>query len=402
MTVKSAGSVRKSLVTAAVAVAMATTAFTPTAMARTEDQAPPGHAATQAALEGHVSELKLPGALGQARDENGAWNGSAGVADRETGRKRSPEDRFRVGSVSKVFTSVVLLQLEAEGRLSLDDTVEKWLPGVVRGNGNDGSKITVRQLLNHTSGLFNYTDDKDFYRQIHEDYPEHRFQSQTPAELIAVALRHEPEFAPGTGWHYSNTNYILAGMIVEKVTGHRYADEIQQRIIKPLGLRGTSLPGNATNMPDPHGRAYTTLYPRNPQPDDKVHDVTEQNASWLWAAGEIISTTGDLNTFYQALLGGRLLPAAQQKELLTTVQVGKEPGETTRYGLGLYDYKLPSCDVRLWTHEGDIHGSKTMAASTDGGRHTAAFNLNGDWDYDFDGLAGAEFCPKVSGGGADR
>ncbi|MFI9202802.1 serine hydrolase domain-containing protein [Streptomyces sp. NPDC053048] len=328
--------------------------------------------------------------------EKGIWNGTAGMADLGTQRKRASEDRFRIGSVSKVFSSVVLLQMEAEGKLDLDDTVEKHLPGVVRGNGNDGSRITIRQLLNHTSGLFNYTDDEGFSRQIHEDYPRHRFQSRKPAEMLAVGLSHPPVFEPGKAWHYSNTNYILAGMITEKVAGHRFADEVERRIVQPLQLRGTSLPGTTTRMPDPHGRAYSKLYLDDP--NAKTYDTTEQNPSWLWSAGEIISTTGDLNRFYQALLGGKLLPGRQQKELLTTVPTGiPEAGD---YGLGIHRVVLP-CGLPVWYHDGDIHGSKTLATSTEDGRHTAAFNINGDWAFNLKTLIESEYCGVTDTKAAD-
>ena len=186
----------------------------------------------------------VPGVAGQAKDKYGTWKGTSGVGNLRTNKPRSAHDRYRVGSITKTFVSTVLLQLEAEGRLSLDDKVEKWLPGVVRGNGHDGSRITLRQLLNHTSGIFNYTDDEDFGRTyfLKDGFFEHRFDRLSPAQLVKVATAHKPDFEPGTSWNYSNTNYVLAGMVIEKATGHTYGDEVGQRIIEPLGLRATHGP----------------------------------------------------------------------------------------------------------------------------------------------------------------
>ncbi|CAM5278682.1 serine hydrolase domain-containing protein [Streptomyces abikoensis] len=386
--------VRRAVTGALATAAMTAAVLTVPAAAATADGDAAGrhdrHSATRSAMEAQL-RTGIPGVLGQARDAGGTWQGSAGVADLGTGRPRLPQDRFRIGSVSKVFTSVVLLQLEAEGRLSLDDSVERWLPGVVRGNGHDGRKITVRQLLNHTSGVYNYTADPGFQKLLGPGFREHRFETHTPAELVKTAMAHAPDFRPGEGWNYSNTNYILAGMVVEKVSGHAYATEIERRVIRPVGLRGTTLPGTSPKMPDPHGTAYTTA--GSEDPDTKPFDATELNPSWGWAAGEIISTTGDLNRFYGALIGGKLLPAAQQRELQTTVSTrGQMPG--ARYGLGVAEIPL-SCGVTVWSHTGGIHGSVSLAAATAGGKHTAAFNLNGDWGGDLTALTEAEFCGKA-------
>ncbi|MGK5729021.1 serine hydrolase domain-containing protein [Streptomyces sp. URMC 124] len=389
--------VHRALAGALTAAAMTAAALTAPAAAAGREAAAGGHdrhSATRSAMEAQVA-AGIPGVLGQARDEHGTWRGSAGTGDRTTHRPRLAQDRFRIASVSKVFTSVVLLQLEAEGRISLDDTVEHRLPGVVRGNGHDGGKITVRQLLNHTSGIYNYTEDPGFQKLLGPGFLEHRFDDHTPEELVRTATAHAPYFRPGAGWHYSNTNYVLAGMIVEKVTGHSYATEIKRRIIRPLGLTATTLPGTAPELPNPHGRAYSTLL-AEPAPNPKIYDVTELNPSWGGAAGEIISTAGDLNRFYGALVGGKLLPKAQQQALLTGVPVDDTmPG--VRYGLGVYTAPL-SCGVTVWMHTGGIHGSSTIASSTTDGRHTAAFNFNGDWTGDLGALIEAEYCGKAPAG----
>ncbi|MET8859922.1 serine hydrolase domain-containing protein [Streptomyces sp. NPDC004579] len=346
-----------------------------------------GHAPTRQALETAVHD-GVPGVTATAVDPRGTWSATAGVGDLRTGAPRSTADRYRVGSITKTFISTVLLQLEAEGRLSLDDTVDTWLPGVVRGNGNDGTGITVRQLLNHTSGIFNYTADDGFGATYltKDGFLRHRYDTLTPEQLVAVALSHEPDFAPGTSWNYSNTNYVLAGMVIEKVTGRSYASQIRDRIIKPLNLHATSLPGTRVTVPGPHSRAYSKLTGTTTGP---TYDVTALNPSWASSAGEVISDSADLNRFYTALLRGRLLPREQLKEMKSTVRIDGFPDGG--YGLGLVELKL-SCGVRVWGHDGGIHGSSTVALTTADGRRSLAFNFNGDWAGDSLAVVEAEFC----------
>ncbi|MFC8919855.1 serine hydrolase domain-containing protein [Streptomyces sp. NPDC057116] len=378
-------SVRKTLSAAVLAAALTATAFTAPALAgeRTGDR----HRATQKAVDALVG-AGIPGALAQAQDRHGTWNGSAGVADTTTGRPRLPQDRYRVGSITKTFVATVVLQLEAEGRLDLDDTVESRLPGVVRGNGHDGRKITIRQLLNHTSGVYDFTSDPDYREKVFgSGFLEHRYDTWTPRRLLDVAMRHRPDFAPGTDWSYSNTNYVLAGMVIEKVTGRSYGKEVERRILKPLGLRATSVPGTDPTMPAPSGRAYSTL---SGAPGSPVHDVTELNPSLAWAAGEMVSDSADLQRFVRALLRGALLPPRQMKEMTTTVPLGEE-APSVRYGLGIIEQKL-SCGKEVWGHSGGIHGSASEVVSTRDGRHTLALNINGDWAGDTRAVLEAEFC----------
>jgi D-alanyl-D-alanine carboxypeptidase len=378
-------SVRTGLV-AATAVAVAA------ALAGPAVAAPAGtgrHGATRAAMDAAV-KAGVPGVTATARDAGGTWSATAGVGDVRTHAPRDTADHYRVGSITKTFVSTVLLQLEAEGRLSLDDTVEKWLPGVVRGHGHDGRRITVRRLLNHTSGIFNYTADEDFARTyfLKDGFFEHRYDTKTPEQLVAIAMTHKPLFAPGASWSYSNTNYVLAGMVIEKATGHSYASEIRRRIIEPLGLRATSVPGTRTTLPRPSGRAYSKLARTTTGP---TYDVTELNPSLASSAGEMISDSADLNRFYTALLGGRLLPSRQLKEMKTTVKADGIPG--ARYGLGLIDREL-GCGVHVWGHDGGIHGSTSSAVTTADGRHSLAFNFNGDWSGDSDAVIEGEFCAE--------
>ncbi|MEU6680249.1 serine hydrolase domain-containing protein [Streptomyces sp. NPDC046925] len=329
----------------------------------------------------------VPGAVARVRDGRQIWRGTAGVGDRSTGQPRTPRDRFRIASITKTFVSTVLLQLESEGRLDLDDTVEEWLPGVVQGHGNDGAKTTIRQLLNHTSGIFDYIQDEEYAGKLFgKGFLRHRYDTWTPKQLVTLAMKHRPDFAPGAGWKYSNTGYVLAGMVIEKVTGHSYAVAIKQRVIAPLGLHATTVPGTDVTMPQPGSRGYSKLF----LDDGPVYDVTELNPSAAGASGSMISDAADLNRFYSALLGGELLPPAQLKDMKTVVP-NQSQDPQNGYGLGIEGVRLP-CGVVVWGHAGDIHGSHSDGYSTAGGRHSLAVNFNGDWAGDAGRIIEAEFC----------
>ncbi|MEI5101205.1 serine hydrolase domain-containing protein [Streptomyces sp. PmtG] len=357
-----------------------------------------GHEQTRAALDFAVRE-GVPGVLARAHDVRGTWRGSAGVADLGTGRPPLAADRFRAGSISKVFIATVLLQLTAEGKLSLSDTVEKWLPGVVRGHGHDGRAIRVRQLLNHTSGVYDYTEDPGLHLQGIQ-YLTHRYDTWTPEQLIALAMNHKPTFTPGTGWNYTTTSYVLAAIIIERATGHTYASEAERRIFKPLGLHATSLPGTSTRIPQPSGRMYTT-FPDDPE--RAVHDITEFNPSWGWSAGEVITSPADLDRFLAALMHGKLLPKAQLDEMTTTVP-SPDFGDGQDDGLGIFRATLP-CGKVVWGHTGFMPGSQSMAYTTRDGRHRLVANFNTDWAGDTDAAAYvllAEFCGTVPPAAANR
>ncbi|MFI6739898.1 serine hydrolase domain-containing protein [Nonomuraea sp. NPDC050451] len=382
----------KTLRTAACLLAAAV-AVTANASAAVADD----HAEVQQVLDQAVAD-GMPGAIADVRDGRGSWFGTAGVADTDTGLKRRQQEYFRAGSTTKTFVAVVVLKLAAEGRLSLDDTVDKWLPGVVKGNGHDGSKITIRQLLNQTSGIFPYTSDEGLAtEQWSTAFLKGRFDSYRPEQLVKVAMANPPSFAPGKGWGYSNTNYTLAGMIIEKVTGRSYAEEITQRIIRPLGLRKTYLPGEGTKLRRPHAQHYVKFLVG--EDTTTPYDLTDMNASWAGAAGSIVSTMSDLHTFYRAVLSGRLLPPAQQKEMFTTISTkGVQWIDNTAYGLGVFSQKL-SCGVTIWGNGGRIHGSWTYAMGTRDGKHMVVSNINGDWGNPINILTKemeAEMCPPRS------
>ena len=250
---------------------------------------------------------------------------------------------FRTASTTKAFVATVVLQLAAEKQLSLEDTVEHWLPGVVSGHGNDGSRITVRDLLRQTSGLFDYVDDPDLQQKLREHFDENRYNDTSPADLVMTAVTHKPLFVPEAGrtrWAYSNTNYLLAGMIAEKASGVGWRELVEHRIIARLGLRQTSVPGLDPFLPTPYVSTYLT------GTDGTRLDVTTN--SYLHTADSgVVSTTADLNTFFRALADGRLLPAEQWRQMRQTVQRTDDPDDVAElpegtYGLGLREIPL-SC-----------------------------------------------------------
>ncbi|SHG94556.1 alpha/beta fold hydrolase [Streptoalloteichus hindustanus] len=322
-----------------------------------------------AALAGELAHLTgvegAPGAAAEVRDSTGVARFQSGVADVATGRPMLASDRVRVFSNTKAFVAVVVLQLVAERRVELDAPVERYLPDLIRANGNDGREITVRQLLQHTSGL------PDFDSAVFEPggYSRHRLDHHTPQELVADAVSRPRLSRPGTKFDYSTTNYVVAGMIIEKVTGHRYASEVENRILRPLGMGDTSLPGDEATPRGQHARGYAHL-------DDEGRisasgrriDVTMVNPSMVWAGGEAVSTVGDLNTFFAALLGGGLLPPEQLAEMHRTVPADLMPG--AEYGLGLIRMPL-SCGGEYWTHGGSGLGYQTREGATADGRQVS-------------------------------
>ncbi|MGG1288185.1 serine hydrolase domain-containing protein [Bacillus wiedmannii] len=307
--------------------------------------------------------LGFPGILVKTYEGGKTWGYAAGVANLSTKKPMKTDFRFRIASVTKTFTATVVLQLAGENRLNLDDSIEKWLPGVIQGNGYDAKQITIRQILNHTSGIAEYSRTKE------ADFFKNRNKSFTAEDLVKLGLSLPPDFAPGKGWSYSNTGYVLLGILIEKVTGNSYAEEIENRIIEPLELSNTFLPGNSSVIPGTnHARGYF-------QPDgaSELKDITYYNPSIGSSAGDMISTADDLSKFFSYLLSGKLLKEQQLKQMLTTVPTGS--AEIVGYGLGIYETRLPN-GVSIWGHSGGIPGFSTFAGGTLGGKHTLAVNLN--------------------------
>jgi D-alanyl-D-alanine carboxypeptidase len=325
----------------------------------------------EASLQRDADAVRAVGITGvQARSTKRSGRQSvvtSGVARIGSRRPVPANGYFRIGSVNKTFVATVVLQLAGEGTLSLDDTVERWLPGVVSGNGNDGRTITVQQLLQHTSGIH------DDYPDIEsaEEYYQHRYDIYTPRQIVARAMRQEPDFPPGTGWSYSNTGYVLLGMIIERVTGNPWYQEVHKRIIRPLGLRHTLWPGTDPSLPHPHANGYKRFTTGQPLVD--VTELIDADAS-----GGLLSTTADLNRFFLALLNGQLLHHTQLAQMQTTVPVdeGTEqlwPG--ARYGLGIFSRPLP-CGGRYWAPAGDQDGYSTRAGITVDGRLAVVVSMS--------------------------
>ncbi|GIF04205.1 serine hydrolase domain-containing protein [Actinoplanes siamensis] len=304
----------------------------------------------RAALQDALDRIVTTGAtaaLARVDSPAGSWRSSSGV--RELGRPGRPVagGQFRVGSITKTFVATVVLQLAAERRLRLDDPVQRWLPGAIPG----GERIRIRNLLQHTSGIPDYTDI--LFATV-EDVLNVRYRTFRPENLVALAAGRPPVFEPGTSWKYSNTNYVLLGLIVRRVTGHAYGTEIERRILRPLRLHGTEVPGTDVTIDGPHAHGYEGVEENG---EIVPLDFTDLNPSMAYSAGEIVSTTADLNRFYRSLLGGRLLRPAQLTEMLAN------PAGELNYGLGIYQEPLPDGRT-LWGHTGSIFGYRSYSFST--------------------------------------
>ncbi|MFI1379563.1 serine hydrolase domain-containing protein [Embleya sp. NPDC020886] len=292
----------------------------------------------------------------------GVLTGGVGLADRKTGRKVVGNEHSRIASNTKTWVATVVLQLVGEGKLGLDDTVDRHLPGLIRTGTYDGRTITLRQLLQHTSGLPDYLE-APFWR----DETAHRWDHIEPLQTIEQALTlPPPEDKP---FSYSNTNYNLAGMIVAKVTGRSIATEIEQRIVKPLGLRNTSWPGDRTTLPEPELRGYVKR-------SGKELDWTEWNTSGADASGALVSTGADVTAFWSALMGGKLLAPAQLAEMKRTVPDPTVRG--ARYGLGVERYEQAPGLV-TWGHSGFMEtGHKIRNTVTDDGQRAVTLLIGSE------------------------
>ncbi|EPX58267.1 D-alanyl-D-alanine carboxypeptidase [Cystobacter fuscus DSM 2262] len=297
----------------------------------------------QHALEEATLAEDLPGVTVSLRLQDCTWRGAMGDSRVEPATGLKVEDRLRVGSITKNFVSVVALQLQAEGKLSLDAPLATWVPDFPRAD-----LISVRQLLNHTSGAFNYTQSQDFLAQV-EANPGKTWAAE---ELIALGAAKSPSFEPGTGWEYSNTNYILLGHILESVTGTPLAQQIRTRILEPLDLDSTGMDG-AEPLPPLVVRGYS----RDPR-DGSWRDFTDfVHPSAAGAAGALISSADDLSAFYQALFEGSLLASEQLAEMTDWVAtpVPGMPG----YGLGMVRADTPVGPGN--GHDGAIPGFSSLA-----------------------------------------
>ena len=314
-----------------------------------------------------VHDAGMPGIYTQVRDGRATWNGASGVADTRTKRPVTPDLRHRVGSVTKAFTSAALIQQVGKGRVRLDAPVGRYLPKLIK--GERGRTVTVRMLLNHTSGIGDYIAGAfpSLTRNSGADLVRYRFRTLTPTRLARLGLAAKPTGAPGEKWSYSNTNYILAGLILRKVTGENPARYITRNVIHRAGLRHTYFP-HSPFITGPHSRAYENLYGLF----DPPKDFSVYNMSWAGTAGALVSTMGDLDRFYRALLRGRIVDRKGLAQMRRTVPEGA--GTTARYGLGIYTLKLP-CGT-FWGHDGAVWGMGTLTLSTPDGRRQVSLGYN--------------------------
>ncbi|KND23317.1 serine hydrolase domain-containing protein [Streptomyces acidiscabies] len=374
------------LITGATLIAALTTGVLPA----TSAYAAPSPTVPAADMEGVETALKAamaqgaPGAMARFVGPSGVQVRTAGVLDRESGAPMDIHARFRIGSVSKTFSSVVLLQLVQEGRLTLDAPVNEYLPGLL-----PDDRITVRNLLTHRSGLADYTDD--MFEHTVPGFESVRNRVFSYQELLDLSLALPRTTEPGVSYRYSNTNFVVVGMLIEKLTGTPVAAQYQKRIFKPLGLRDTLYVHPETKIPGFHVRGY--LHPD--EAGAPLVDSTEQTVSWAQSAGAVISSPADLNTFTTALMRGKLL-SPEMLDAMRTVT----PTDTTNtrfYGLGLRRYDL-TCGVQVFGHTGTVQGFYTYTFATKDGKRALSAMANtsnkGSANTALGGTLEAAFCGK--------
>ncbi|MFD3570508.1 serine hydrolase domain-containing protein [Streptomyces sp. NPDC058671] len=373
----------------AAGVAPATSAFAapsaPLSPTAAETPAVPGPdmAGVVAALDAAMDN-GAPGAMARFTGPDGVRSRTVGVQDRVSGAPMDIQARFRIGSVSKTFSTVVLLQLVEEDRLELDAPVNSYLPGLL-----PDDRITVRHLLTHRSGLADYTNA--MFAQTVPGFEAVRNRVFSYRELVDLSLSEPRTTEPGVSYKYSNANFVVVGMLIEKATGRPVADAYERRIFKPLKLRKTSYVHPDTRIKGTHVRGY--LHPD--EVGGALVDSTEQTVSWAQSAGAVISSPADLNTFTSALMRGRLLSPAMM-EAMTTV-TPTDATNTRFYGLGLRRYDL-SCGAQVYGHTGTVQGFYTYAFSTRDGRRSLSAVANtsnhGAANTALGGTLEAAFCGK--------
>ncbi|MEV0529196.1 serine hydrolase domain-containing protein [Streptomyces sp. NPDC050439] len=340
-------------------------AHTPPAAVASQGPAPDGKA-LRAAIKG-LPNADATAALVRVGGTDGSWRGSSGVHDLVTGRKADPHGRFRAGSTTKIVTAAVALQLAADGELDLDKPVQHYMPELFPKQEDPKKRfkpVPVRSLLNYTSGLQSGDGFDDEYA--------HRFETLDYGKVVASAVAKGPQHDPGDEQHYRNIGYTVLGMLIERVTGDSYADQAAQRIFKPLHMRDTYFPGTELRIRGPHNRGYQSV--QQPDGTTRLVDITEWNQYDRFAAGDMISSTADLEVFTQALFDGKLLPKPQLKEMLTLPELA--PGvPKAMFGAGLQRMELDD-DTVVWLKTGSRYGYTNMIASTESGSRTLAYSVN--------------------------
>jgi D-alanyl-D-alanine carboxypeptidase len=324
---------------------------------------PIDQAELQTMVETTAKELMIPGAVVLLRTPQGEFTVTYGTTLLGAANPPSADTHFRIASNTKTMTAALIVRLAQENKLSLDDPVSKYVSDVP-----DGDKITITELLNMRSGLYSYDDNPEFSAALERDPT----KVWSPAEVLAIAFKHPPYFPPGTDFHYSNTNYVLLGLIAEKIEGKSLASYFEDRLFGPLGMKDTLLPDSTSNtLPEPysHGYLYGGCSFRNltdkPYPPDiqaavkagtlKPDDCTAQNPSYATAAGGVISTARDLATWIQALVGGKVLNADYQRRWLNSLQpeVASKP-EGQKYGYGISQFSWGPNTI--YFHGGEMPG----------------------------------------------
>ncbi|WP_067532961.1 serine hydrolase domain-containing protein [Nocardia crassostreae] len=305
----------------------------------------------QALLDRLVRESDIPGAQLVITESGHDIRISSGVGDLATGAPFPPTAQVRIASVTKSFVAATVLRLAADNDVELDAPVERYLPGVVHGPGGDGNLITVRNLLQHTSGIPDYLDKLDISTEAALRNP------RPAAELIRLGLDQASHFTPGTEYGYSNTNYLLAGKLIEQVTGRSLREVVTDRVIAPLGLADTYWPDfpheQVIRGPHPHG--YAIL-------EGELVDLDDFDPSWGLADGGMVAAPADLNRYFMSLLAGRVLPPAQLADMQRTFP-SSDPAQPDRAGLGLFRLEN-SCGLDTWGHDGAFPGYGVVSMAT--------------------------------------
>jgi len=328
---------RRVLAAAVLLVAVPTLVLVGCTVSRSHDEPELG------TLLDRVVAAGAPGVFVVVREDGKVHSEARGFADRSRSIRMRADERFRIGSVTKTFVAALVLRLAEDGRLRLDDSVERWLPGLIPG----GREITVRHLLSHTAGLFDYVEDP----RVLSD-PERRW---SPRDLVSLAIAHPPERSPpGRSFAYSSTNYVVLGLIAEEAGGAPLGRQLRERLFRPLGLRRTSFVPGEIRGRHVHGH-------RPPSHQGIVTgppvDTSEEPAWWAWAAGGIVSTADDVQRFFAELLRGRVLSPALLREMETLVPAGRQ-----RYGLGIATFPTPCGPA--WGHTGNVQGTIAVAWNT--------------------------------------
>ncbi|MFB6633860.1 serine hydrolase domain-containing protein [Streptomyces sp. NPDC004290] len=306
-----------------------------------------------------MDETGVPGvSVALSAPGKGTYIRSFGVADKATGAPMDPGLYMRIGSETKTFTVTALLELVDQGKVGLDDPISKYVDGVPNGDA-----ITLRNLASMRSGLFNYSADEGFYKAFTSD----PYRPFTPQQLLSYSFKHPIQFQPGAEFDYCNTNLILLGLVVEKVSGTPLNEYIQENVVEPAGLSHTVFPTDAA-FPSPHAHGYTVQ-----TASGKLEDATDWNPSWGWAAGAMISDLQDLRTWARVVATGTLLTPKTQAERLNVYPSGI-PG--AGYGLGIFD-------VQGWIgHNGSLPGYESLTIYLPEAKATLVVLLNTDVLHD--------------------